>query len=129
MEQEPRSHDRSWAQKFRNAFRGTKRGVRGESSFFVHFFVAAAVATTAVALEASLAEWYLLIGCVAAVLTVEMLNTAIECMAKAVDDKFNAHLRDALDIGSAAVLFASIGAAIIGGLILGRRLGMNLGWW
>ena len=32
---------RSWGAKFAAAFRGIKLGVRGHSSFFVHFFFAA----------------------------------------------------------------------------------------
>lgn len=40
------AHDRPprpWRGKFHDAFRGVKLGIRGHSSFFVHFFVAALV--------------------------------------------------------------------------------------
>ena len=44
MIDEDESHaDRNWVAKFRCAFRGAKLGVRGQSSFFIHFFMAAAV--------------------------------------------------------------------------------------
>lgn len=112
----------SWIKKFRCAFRGIKLGVRGQSSFFVHFFFAAAVVAAAVALNVTITEWCILVGAIAAVLTTEMVNTSLEILAKAIDDRHNPLLRDALDIASAAVLVASIGAATIGAIIFLNRL-------
>jgi len=107
----------SWVKKFRCAFRGAKLGVRGESSFFVHFFVAAAVVAAALVLKASLVDWCLLLLCITIVLTAEMINSAIERLARAVDSEPNSHIRDALDIGSGAVLVAAIGASIVGAVV------------
>ncbi|MBI2824543.1 MAG: diacylglycerol kinase [Planctomycetia bacterium] len=118
----------SWIKKFKCAFRGVKVGVRSESSFFVHFFAAAAVAAAALALQATLVEWCILILCVAVVLTAEMMNTALERLAKAVDQGPNPHLRDALDMGSAAVLLASIGAAVVGAIVFLNLLRETLAW-
>ncbi|HEY4312625.1 MAG TPA: diacylglycerol kinase [Pirellulales bacterium] len=118
----------SWIRKFRCAFRGVKLGVRGESSFFVHFFMAAAVLAAALALQATLVEWCLLLLCVAAVLTAEMINSALERLALAIDQRPNPHIRDALDIGSGAVLVASIGAAIVGIVIFLNRLVITMNW-
>jgi diacylglycerol kinase len=118
----------SWVRKFRCAFRGAKLGVRGQSSFFVHFFVAAAVVAAALALGATLAEWCILVACISAVLTAEMINSAIERLARAVDQQPNPHVRDALDIGSGAVLVASLGAAVIGAVIFLNRLAQMLNW-
>jgi diacylglycerol kinase len=112
--------DRSWTRKFRNAFRGMRRGVAGESSFFAHFFVAALVMAAATALGADRTEWCLLWVAIIGVLTTEMLNSALERMAKAVSLEYCPHLRDALDISSGAVLTASFGAAVLGVVILGR---------
>jgi diacylglycerol kinase len=53
----------------------------------------------------------------AVVLVTEMLNSALERMAKAVDAKYNPHVRDALDMGSAAVLLAAIASVILGVLV------------
>lgn len=119
--------DPTWRRKFRDAFRGQKRGFRGESGFFVHFFAAAMVVVTAVALGADRTEWCLLLLCITFVLTAEMFNSAIERMARAVDQNYNVHLRDALDIAAGAVLTAAIGAAILGVVILGRLILLSLG--
>jgi diacylglycerol kinase len=112
----------SWVRKFRCALRGVKLGVRGEVSFFVHFFATAAVIAAALVLQVSRLEWCILVGCISAVLTAEMANTALERLAKAVDQEPNPHLRDALDIGSGAVLLAAIGAVVIGAIVFLNRL-------
>ncbi len=123
------SYEQSWADKFRCAFRGCKLGVRGQSSFFVHFFMAAAVVVSGFLLEVSRIEWCLLCLCIAGVLTAEMLNSALESMARAITHEQNPHVGGALDIGSASVLLASIGAAAVGTIIFLNRLAGLMGWW
>ncbi len=129
MIDDPVSPERSWAEKFRDAFRGVKAGVRGQSSFFVHFFAAAAVLVTGIVLGVDMIEWCLLLLCIAGVLTTEMLNSALESMAKAITGESDPHLGNSLDIGSAAVLIASLGASTVGAIIFGHRLAEQLGWW
>ena len=123
------SPERTWGHKFRDAFRGMKAGVRGQSTFFVHFFVAAAVVAAGAVLRVNLYDWCLLLLCIAGVVTAEMFNSALESMAKAVTGKNDPHLGNSLDIGAAAVLAASIGASIVGTIIFAYRLGVLVGWW
>src|SRR6476620_10424342 len=118
---------RRWPQKFREAFRGVKLGVRGHSSFFIHFFVAAFVLAAAVVLQCDLWEWCALIGCIGAVLTAELLNSAIETLFHGLDEPTKRRLRGVLDIAAGAVLVASITAAVIGLLIFGHRLVVVVG--
>lgn len=120
---------RSWRAKFADAFRGLKLGIRGQSSFFVHFFIAAAVVAAALTMNCSLVEWCLLVLCITTVLAAEMFNSAIEALAKAVTGEFDRHVAAALDIGSAAVLLTAVGASVVGSIIFGNRLGRLLGWW
>lgn len=129
MDDQKPYRERSWPEKFRDAFRGVKQGVRGQSSFFVHFFFAAAVIMTAAILGMELTDWCLLLLCITVVLTAEMFNSALEWLAKAVTDQLDPHVGRALNIGSAAVLIAAIGASIVGTIIFGNWL-RNLGqWW
>ena len=121
--------DRGWLEKFRVAFRGMKIGVRGQSSFFAHFFIAAAVLGAGVVLRVNLGEWCILLLCTAFVLSAEMFNTALESMARAITRQMHPDLANALDIGSAAVLLASIGAAAVGSIVFLNRLGILVGWW
>ena len=120
---------RSWLRKFRDAFHGMALGVRGQQSFSVHFAAAVAVIGCGWGLRVGLLEWLVLLLCITAVLTAEMFNSALESMAKAVSLEHQPFLGEALDIGSAAVLVASLGAALVGGLLFTHRLGVLLGWW
>lgn len=119
---------RTWLQKFRHAFHGVWWGVRGQSSFYVHFVFAALVVVGGLVLRVSRLDWCLLILCVTVVLAAEMFNSALERLAKAVDRRENEHLGAALDVGSAAVLLAAIGAAVTGTLIFATRLAECCGW-
>jgi diacylglycerol kinase len=115
-------HPRSWYEKFRDAFRGVRSGMRGQSSFRVHILVALAVIVAAALLRCNLWQWCILSLCIAGVLTAEMFNSALEHFAKAVDKNPDPHLRDALDTSSAAVLFASLAAAVVGAMIFISRV-------
>jgi diacylglycerol kinase len=121
--------ERSWVKKFRDAFRGMKEGVRGQSSFFVHFFMSTVVVIAGVVLRVELAEWCILVLCMTIVLTAEMFNSALEAMAKAITEEIHPYLKNSLDIGSAAVLVASLGASLVGCLLFLHRLGAMLLWW
>jgi diacylglycerol kinase len=123
------SHQRSWARRFGDAFRGLKTGIRGQRTFLVHFTVAAVVLLAAAVLRMPLLEWCLLLLCIAGVLAAEMFNSALESMAKAITDQHDPHVGNALDIAAAAVLLTSIAAALVGTLIFTHRLAIILGWW
>jgi diacylglycerol kinase len=113
---------RSWRDKFRTAFRGIKLGVRGHSSFFVHFFVSALVLAAAIVLHCDLVQWCLLLGCIGIVLTAELVNSAIETLFRGLDEDSSARARPCLDIAAGAVLLAGITASVIGSLIFLSRL-------
>lgn len=97
-------------------------GVRGESSCLVHGIATVLVVAAAAWLRMGLVEWSLLLLCIAIVWSAELMNGAIERLARAVDECENAKIRDALDIASGAVSVAALGAAIVGVLIFGNRL-------
>lgn len=118
-----------WSLKFRNAFRGIRVGVRGQSSFYIHFAITALVFVAAIVLRVSLVEWCVLLLCMGLVLSAELFNSSIEFLAKAITDEFDDDIRDALDIASGAVLMAAIFAAIVGATILFFRFGLYFGWW
>src|SRR6266404_6025497 len=77
---------RPWRAKFGDALRGLKLGIRGHSSFFVHFFFAALVLAAAVVLRCSVEQWCLLLLCIGGVLTAELFNSAIETMFRGLDE-------------------------------------------
>ena len=128
MYDEPARSTRSWIAKFAHAFRGMKSGVRGQSSFFVHFFAAAAAIVAGLVFQVTRVEWCLLSLVIAGVLVAEMFNSALEHLARSIADKYDPHVGRALDIGSAAVLIAAACSAIVGLLIFGPRLLALVGW-
>jgi diacylglycerol kinase len=112
---------RSWRRKFHDACRGLKCGIRGQSSFFVHFFFTALVIAAALALRCTPVEWCLLTGCIGFVLVAELFNSAVETLFRGLDEAGRDRAWPALDIAAGAVLLAS-GVAVVVGLIvfLGR---------
>ena len=120
----------SWARKFAVAGRGLYVAVTQEKSFIIHFLVTGAdlflQIVVGLTLGISRVEWCLVTLAVMAGLGSELLNTAIERLSLAITREYNPHIRDALDIASSAVLVVSIGAAILGVLVLGNAL---WDWW
>ena len=115
-------HKPCWRNKFNAAFRGIAIGIRGQSSFFVHFFMTAIVCVAAWILSVPTWQWCLLLMAIAMVLAAEMLNSALEWLARAVSEEHDERIRNALDIGSGAVLVVSIGAATIGLIVFVPKL-------
>jgi diacylglycerol kinase len=113
---------RFWIDKFRDAFHGVRDGVRGQSSFAVHFAVAIAVVAAGAALGVDHCQWCLLVLCMAGVICAELFNTALESLAKAVSEQSHPHVGRSLDIAAAAVLVSSLGAALVGTTIFIPRI-------
>jgi diacylglycerol kinase len=120
---------RYWLVKFRCALRGIKRAARSEVSFFVHFFFTALVIAAGIVLEVSRVEWCLLILAIGLVLVAETLNTSLEWIVRGLTEEYRSELRDALDMGSGAVLLAALTAVVVGLVIFVHRIGVLLEWW
>ncbi len=112
----------SWKKKFQVAFRGLKLGVRGQDSFFVHFFFTALVVAAAVVLRCGLVQWCLLLGCIGLVLMAELFNSALETLFRGLDKPTQDRVWPCLDISAGAVLVASLAAAVIGCLVFLQQL-------
>lgn len=112
---------RRWRAKFADAFRGVKLGIRGHSSFFVHFFFTALAVAAGLVLGCNLVEWCLVLGCIGAVLTAELFNSAIETLVRVLDEPTRTRAKPCLDIAAAAVLFASGTALLVGGAVFVSR--------
>jgi len=113
---------RKWRDKFGDAFRGLKLGIRGHSSFFVHFFFAALVVVAALVLHCKLEEWCLLLGCIGLVLMAELFNSAVETLFHGQDRATQARTKASLDIAAGAVLVASATALLVGSIVFLNRL-------
>jgi diacylglycerol kinase len=103
-----------WIRKFRNAFRGIWMGTQGQSSFLVHIPAAVLVPVVAYYLSCSAWQFTVLGLCIAMVLSLELVNSALEYLAKGLCQEENVDVGKALDIASGAVLVSSLAAALIG---------------
>jgi len=117
-----RKKSRLWRDKFKEAIRGVKRGVRGHSSFSVHFFFAILALALAVALECDHWEWCLVVGCIGMVMTAELFNSSIETLFRGLEAEARDRVYGCLDIAAGAVLIAGLTATVIGTIIFGRKI-------
>lgn len=86
--------------------------------------IAAAVLVTALCrwLQIDVLEWLFIILAIVVVLAAEALNTALEYVVDLASPEWHALARDAKDVAAAAVLICSIGAAVVGVIVLAPYL-------
>ena len=111
-----------WRQKFGYAVKGLASGAAGQDSFAVHFPMALLVLLLAAVLRVQLWQWCSLILCITIVLVAEYFNSVIEILVRKLHPERDHEIAKALDIAAGAVLVASIGAATVGLLILGKAI-------
>jgi diacylglycerol kinase (ATP) len=112
-----------WVDKFAVAGRGLNVAMTQEKSFLGHFLATAVVIVAGFVLGITKTEWLIVVLCIMSGLSTELLNTAIERLAKAITQETNPHIRDALDIASAAVLIISLGAVVLGSMVFLPKIG------
>lgn len=110
-----------WINKFRCALRGVGIGIAEHSSFKVHLVATLAVFGLAYWLDCIAWQWSLLSLCVGLVWSLELLNSAIEHLARGVCPHHNPEVGKALDTASAAVLLGAMTSVAIGCSILGYQ--------
>ena len=121
------SGGRPWRRKWFDAFHGLRQAVSGQPSFYVHFSAATTVVVVAWILGTfDTVRWALLVLCIVMVIGCEMLNTAIETLAKAITSSHDPFVGRALDIASGAVLVVASGAAVVGAILFLESLAVRL---
>jgi diacylglycerol kinase len=109
-------------QNFSNTFKNARKGMRltlkSERNIRVHFFVAILVLIAAFCLDFSITKFCIIILAVAAVISAEMMNSAIEFSLDAIfHNKYSRMVGMAKDIAAGAVMVVTISAVIIGVLL------------
>ena len=117
----PRSPFRAW-----KAFVWSMQGLRAtwqvESSFRLEVYLFVVLAPVAFWLGETAVERILLIGSMLLVLSIELLNSAIEAVIERYGAEFHELAGRAKDMGSAAVFVLMMNVLLCWGLILGPRL-------
>jgi len=101
-------------QSFRPAFKGIGLLFRNEHNAWIHMVVSLAVIGFGIVFSLTAVEWIALILSIGFVFMAEMINSSIEKLADAVEEKTNEKIRIAKDLAAGAVLVAAICAAAIG---------------
>ena len=113
---------------FRYAAQGLSYGFRSQRNFRIHVFTGAAVFALGLWLELPLAQMAVLVLTVAAVLVLELINTATEAVVDlAIGRQFHPLARVAKDCAAAAVLVAAISSLVIAALLMLPALLARLG--
>src|SRR6056297_2326604 len=111
-----------WTKKFADAWRGVWYAVRSQKSFWVHVPVGLAVLILALVLRLPTASQAVLILTIGVVLGAEAMNSAIEQIVRVLHPEHDDSIGIALDMAAGGVLLVSIGAALVGLLVLGPPL-------
>jgi len=111
------SKKRTITSSFSYAWEGIIEAFKNEPNFKIHLVFAALAITAGFVLKISSQEWTTLILTVSAVITLELINTAIEALVDITSPKISRLAKTAKDVSAAAVLITSLGALIIGLII------------
>lgn len=105
-------------QSFRDALRGVRHVFRSEQNFRIQIFSATVVMLASIYFPLHSWEIVLLVLLVVMVLTMELLNSALERLADLLKPRLHHYVGTIKDIMAAAVLITSLGALIIGVIIV-----------
>jgi len=107
---------------FSYAFAGIWSGVRTQRNMKIHVAVALLVILLGAIVSLTRTEWLILIVVICAVLSLELVNTAIEAAVDLVGPEYQPLAKLAKDTAAGAVLIMAIGAAVIGLIIFLPKL-------
>lgn len=101
-----------------HAFNGIAQAIKTERNFKIHCLCMIFVVLVGLVLEWDWVRWALAILAIMAVLGAEMINTAIEYTWNHLEPNHHPVVGVIKDIMAGAVLIVSIGAAVIGALLV-----------
>lgn len=112
---------------FRFALRGLQMMLRTQHNARIHLAATGLVVGLGAMLDLQPNDWLWLVLAITAVWSAEAANTALEQLADAAVPERHPQVGAAKDAAAAGVLIASVGAAIIGAMVLGPPLLTALG--
>lgn len=113
---------RARGKSFAYAFRGLRFAVRTQHNLWIDMFFVVIVVGLMLWLGLGPVKCAIIVGTMGFVLSIEVLNTAVEVLVDLVSPEWNARAAQAKDVAAAAVLLSAIASAIIGVLVLGPPL-------
>ena len=107
---------------FKHAFHGLKLFFVIEHNGRIHAAAAVLAIVLSYYFQISRLEWLGIIGAIALVIIVEMLNTAIEKLADVVSPSIHPQIKVVKDVAASAVLIAAIFAVVVAMLVFLPKL-------
>jgi diacylglycerol kinase len=101
-------------QSFGHAGRGIRQVLGSEINMKIHVGITVLVLMAGFILHISITEWLICISCMALVLGMEMMNTAIENVVDLVSPHHHALAAKAKDAAAGAVLICAIASVLVG---------------
>ena len=99
------------------AFYGLFLFIKKERNGKIQFAIAVLAIACSIALQISAQQWIIVLLCIAAVLSLEMLNSTIEKLCDLIHPGYHPTIKIIKDVAAGAVLWTSIISAIIGVII------------
>jgi diacylglycerol kinase len=96
------------------ALNGLKVMIRDETNSRIHLFAAICTVIAGILLKVSLNEWIALVFAIGFVITLEIVNSAIENIADFISPGENDMIKKVKDLSAAGVLVSAITALVIG---------------
>ena len=110
------------ANSFRYAAAGIVHVARTQPNFRIQGTIGLLAVALAVLVGLPARDWAVLVVTIALVLVLEMLNTVVEAVVDLASPEIHPLAKTAKDVAAGAVLVASIGAVLVGALLIGPRL-------
>ena len=102
---------------FKYAFNGFQLLIREEPNAKVHFFITVCVLAAGFVFRISNGEWMAVILCIGLVITLELLNSAIENIADFVSPEKHEAIKRIKDLAAGAVLVGAITSVVVGMIV------------
>lgn len=107
---------------FPYAWQGLKFCFVTQLNFKAHVLLAVLTILMALVLHISQSEWLVILLCIMGVLSLEMINTAIESLCNVVQREIHPGIRIVKDVSAGAVLISAIISLVIGLVIFIPKL-------
>ena len=111
-------------QSFRYAFSGLWFVLKHEHNFRIHLLAAVVAVLAGFYFDISTYEWLAIILVITLVLSLEMVNSAIEKLADVVSPEKNEQIKVIKDMTAAAVLLAAMASLVVAALIFIPKMGL-----
>ena len=118
----PPARARNFWQSLAFAFAGVRLALHSQRNLRIHFAFALAAVFLGFALRISRAEWAVVVALIALVISLELLNTAVEALADLASPTFHPLAKTAKDTAAGAILVVALGSAAAGLIIFLPRL-------